>query len=87
MLFLTDQGHVVGMQGDNMSRFESVQFDESSKEKWALLTKQYSQLENIINNLLEDGRARSVVMTKLEESFMWVGKAIRNDQWKRSRRL
>lgn len=69
-----------------MSRFDAVQFDESSKEKYALLTHEYCKLERIVNDLLEDGRARSVVMTKLEESFMWVGKAIRNDQWKREGR-
>jgi len=29
---------------------------------------------------LRNGREKSIALTKLEESFMWCGKAIRNDQ-------
>jgi hypothetical protein len=31
-------------------------------------------------NALPDGRAKSLANTKLEEFYMWVGKAIRDDQ-------
>ncbi len=36
-------------------------------------------LEHIVSGL-NPGRAASLVRTKLEEAYMWVGKAIRDEQ-------
>ena len=35
-------------------------------------------------NLLPEGRAKSLALTKLEECYMWIGKAIRDAQMKRN---
>jgi hypothetical protein len=32
------------------------------------------------------GRAKSIILTKLEEAFMWMGKAVRDDQIERDKK-
>jgi hypothetical protein len=41
-------------------------------------------LENDINILLVSPRAKALALTKLEEVYMWIGKAIRDDQLSRN---
>lgn len=66
-----------------MSRFDYVQYDEEAAKHQALL-KSHFQATELAVNTLNDGRAKALVMTKLEEAYMWVGKAIRDDQLKRN---
>lgn len=37
-------------------------------------------LEDFTEKSLSSGRPKSLVMTKLEEAYMWVGKSIRDEQ-------
>jgi hypothetical protein len=41
-------------------------------------------LEDAINCLLVSPRAKALALTKLEEVYMWIGKAIRDDQLDRN---
>ena len=41
---------------------------------------QCTTLERLIENLLPGSREASLAITKLEECYMWIGKAIRNSQ-------
>lgn len=66
-------------------RFNFVTYDDQSKEKSEAIKKAVANLEDVVeNNLQGDSRAKSILLTKLEECFMWVGKAVRDDQLKRS---
>ena len=66
-----------------MGRFSYVQYDEKSASLQQVLKERFEALELICNDL-EDGRAKSLVLTKLEEAYMWAGKSIRDSQIKRS---
>lgn len=64
-----------------MSRFNYTKYDEASKAAQSTIKVEFESLESTIHvflpgNSLEKAR----VMTKLEEAYMWVGKAIRNQQ-------
>lgn len=60
-------------------RFEYVEFDNASL-KLSMAAKVLCQhLEDKIDRLPK-GRASSLAMTKLEECYMWIGKAIRGAQ-------
>lgn len=63
-----------------MSRFDYVKYDEDSATKQGNLKQLYETLENHISAILADGRAKSLCLTALEESYMWTGKAIRDEQ-------
>jgi len=63
-----------------VSRFDYVAYDPIAVDKQRA-AKHYSQLlESCIMSNLPKGRARSLALTKLEEVYMWIGKAIRDDQ-------
>jgi hypothetical protein len=62
-----------------MSRFDYVQYDEIAKVQQAVYKELFSTLEDSVKGL-SPGRATSLILTKLEEAYMWVGKAIRDDQ-------
>lgn len=64
-------------------RFDYVKYDHRSVEQQTNFKAEFEQLESLVNEL-EDGRAKSLVFTKLEEAYMWVGKAIRDTQIKRN---
>jgi len=61
------------------SRFDYVRYDETAIKKSEALKAQHAELAAAIE-ALPAGRATSLALTKLEECFMWVGKAIRDDQ-------
>lgn len=67
-------------------RFDYVRYDEEAAQKQAALKGAFRQLETLCvgmwkdGKMLPDGRAKSLVLTKLEEAYMWVGKAIRDEQ-------
>lgn len=65
-----------------MSRFDNIVYDDDSKFIQEQFKELYMQLEFFIDDL-DEGRAKSLALTKLEESYMWVGKAIRDEQIKR----
>jgi hypothetical protein len=65
-----------------MSRFDYVRYDELAQEGQRKVKTQCEELEKTLADL-PDGRAKSLALTKLEEFYMWVGKAIRDYQIER----
>jgi len=63
-----------------MSRFDYVRYDETAQVIQNAAKDICSNLENLIDDNLRDGRSKSLALTKLEETYMWIGKAIRDDQ-------
>lgn len=66
-----------------MSRFDFIKYDDSSFYTSAICKDIFLKVETIINTFPES-REKDLVMTRLEEAFMWVGKCIRNEQIKRN---
>lgn len=65
-------------------RFSYVKYDEQAVKKQEDLKKLFEQAEAMIEANLPNGRAKSLVLTHLEESYMWTGKAIRDEQIERN---
>jgi hypothetical protein len=63
-----------------MSRFDYVKYDESAIADQNLFKRHVETIETDINSLIESHRAKALAITKLEEFYMWIGKAIRDDQ-------
>lgn len=61
------------------SRFDYVQYDEQAKMQQEDFKKQFLTLDDYVSEL-KDSREKSLVLNKLEEAYMWIGKAIRNEQ-------
>lgn len=62
-----------------MSRFDYVQYDAKACQQQADLKAKFQEAEALIDGL-DPGRAKSTAYTKLEEAYMWAGKAIRDEQ-------
>ena len=67
-----------------MSRFDYVIYDEKAAYDKELFQEHVTELEQDIEMLLLSPRAKALAITKLEEVYMWIGKAIRDDQIKRN---
>lgn len=63
-------------------RFDYVEWDEVAQSRSDALKSLCMTLEASINPLA-DSREKSMAITKLEETFMWIGKAVRSDMLKR----
>jgi hypothetical protein len=66
------------------NRFDYVQYDEYAQADQAEFKAAFIYLETLIENLT-NGRAKSLALTASEEAYMWVGKAIRDEQIERNR--
>lgn len=62
-----------------MKRFDSITYDEASLALLEEFKTKFMEIDELTNKLL-DGRSRALVHTQIETAFMWVGKAIRDDQ-------
>lgn len=62
-----------------MSRFDYVKYDEKAIKQQEESKFVVSNFETMIN-ALNSPRAKALAITKLEECYMWIGKAIRDDQ-------
>lgn len=62
-----------------MSRFDYVKYDERAMGQQNRFKKDFENLHLAVDELL-NGRAKSLVSTKLEEAYMWIGNAIRDEQ-------
>lgn len=67
-----------------MSRFDYVKYDEQACALQEAFKNDVSVLEGRIDASLLSPRARALAITKLEECYMWIGKAIRDDQIERN---
>lgn len=63
-----------------MSRFNYVKYDSESAAKQEALKAKFQELEILVESDLQPGRAKALVLTKLEEAYMWTGKDIRDQQ-------
>ena len=63
-----------------MSRFDFVMFDVKAAKDSAELKSRFQSLEARLDELIPvNGRSKCLAMTKLEEAFMWIGKALRDE--------
>lgn len=62
-----------------MSRFDYVKYDEQATTDQAYMKGLVQEIERTLLRL-HSGRATSIALTKLEEVYMWIGKAIRDEQ-------
>lgn len=69
------------------NRFDYIKYDEENIIKSEALRKLCVELEENVDTLLPNSREKSLALTKLEEVFMWIGKAIRNDQIRTKKEL
>ena len=73
------------------SRFEYTKFDEESIDMQNNCKIVCQELEKLIGYIgigtgvvsPKSARAKALALTKLEETYMWIGKAIRDDQTER----
>lgn len=61
-------------------RFDYVKYDSSASDKQAAFKEAFENIEAGIEGRLMTGRAKALVLTHLEEAYMWIGKAIRDEQ-------
>lgn len=59
-------------------RFDYVKYDETATESQEGYKKWFKQMEEAID-LLKEGRAKSLALTHLEITYMWIGKALRDE--------
>lgn len=69
--------------GEEIMRFDYVRYDEIAIAKQGDFKSNFEALAALTNATLPEGRAKSLVMTKLEEAYMWVGKGLRDEQVQR----
>lgn len=60
-------------------RFDYVKYDETAAAEQAGFKELFSGLAGMVEDRLSPGRATSLALTKLEEAYMWVGKALRDE--------
>lgn len=60
-------------------RFNYVKYDECSVQQQEAAKAMCEQMETFINSL-GAGIPQSLALTALEETYMWIGKAIRDQQ-------
>ena len=66
-----------------MSRFDYIKYDDRAQIAQETAKTQVTKLERIINEDLghiAGDLEKKFAIQKLEECYMWIGKAIRNDQ-------
>lgn len=66
-----------------MSRFDYVAYDEKATKQQQDF-KNFFQVLEVFLNELKSPRAKALALTKIEECYMWIGKAIRDDQIERN---
>jgi hypothetical protein len=67
-----------------MNRFDYVKYDEHAQIIQNGFKVMFMELEKKVDTLLTSSRAKALALTSLEETYMWIGKAIRDDQLARN---
>lgn len=62
------------------NRFDYVKYDQRAINMQNHVKEVCQQLEEYMQQFIPEGRPKSLALTSLEEFYMWVGKAIRDDQ-------
>lgn len=60
-------------------RFDYVVYGEDQKIAQEKFKEFFKQIEDYANSRLVESRPKSLMMTALEESYMWAGKALRDE--------
>ena len=66
-----------------MQRFSYVKYDTEQSALQEVFKSLFEQLDQAVSDNLPHCRESNLVHTKLEEAYMWVGKAIRDIQIKK----
>lgn len=66
------------------TRLNYVAWDQTSKILQELAKKLFQEMEYFIDTTFENSREKSLTITKLEETWMWLGKTIKIEQEKRN---
>lgn len=66
-----------------MSRFDYVKYDDAAQVGQDVAKDLCQKLEMLIEATPGAGRSKALAITKLEETYMWIGKAIRDSQLER----
>lgn len=61
------------------NRFDYVAYDSDAQAQQSAFKEMFSHLAQEVEKF-PPGRAQSLVLTKLEEAYMWVGKMVRDHQ-------
>lgn len=61
-------------------RFDAIKYDETAISQQAKFKRLFNELGEAVDADLYGGQAKSRVLRRLEEAFMWVGKAIKEEQ-------
>ena len=62
--------------------FRHIKYDDVARAQAAAFKAKFEELEAMILKLVP-GRESALAATNMEQAHMWIGKAIRNDQFKR----
>lgn len=65
-------------------RFSYVKYDGLSIAKQEAFKKMFEAIESYAEGALYECREKALLMTALEEAYMWTGKAIRDEQISRN---
>lgn len=66
-----------------MNRFASIEYDPIANSQHTLFKAEFESLGNLVEAQLQNGREKSIVLKNLEEAYMWLGKAIKEEQLQR----
>lgn len=63
-------------------RFDYVRYDDDAATAQKAFKQKFEELESMVSTAFtaSAGRPSALILTKLEEAYMWVGKAIRDQQ-------
>lgn len=67
-----------------MSRFDYIAYDEKATKDQANFKGEFQSLEGHVGAVIKCPRSKALILTKLEEAYMWIGKGIRSDQIERN---
>lgn len=68
-------------------RFTYVKYDEKAAAKQEHFKKLFEEIEEFADKNLGNSREKALLMTALEEAYMWTGKAIRNEVFERQGKI
>ncbi len=60
-------------------RFDYINYDFLRETKQKTLKTMFEELEHYAENNISNGRCKALFMTKLEETYMWAGKALKEE--------
>ncbi len=66
-----------------MSRFDYIKYDDQSVRQQNIAKRMVEELEEFIEKIHptpKTSRAKALAITQLEQVYMWIGKAIRDEQ-------